>query len=195
MVANKPTHKEPTVAETNTAPAAETGVKNLMIAGVNFTAPYKYIVGHVLSDAEARTLNQTRFENLRNNFAGKVKASVDGVEGALTADQLVAAFAEFEAAYTFSMPGVGVGASRTLDPIEREAQSLARDLVKQALAAKGRSYNPPKDATDEQKETYKTQIAGKVAEIATRDEVVAQAKKNVAARDKGLSAIAATLDL
>jgi len=176
------------------ADATNTSLKSLMIAGVTFEAPYKYAPGHVLNDAEARTLNQTRFENLRNNFASKVKASQEGKEGALTADQLAPAFAEFEASYEFSLPGTGGGTVK-LDPIEREAQALAKEIIKNALAAKGRSVNPPKDATDEQKEAYKAQIAEHIANVAAKDEVVAQAKKNVAARQKGVDALTAGLDL
>jgi hypothetical protein len=169
-------------------------LKNLTIAGVNFDAPYKYAAGHVLTEVEAKVLNQTRFENLRNNFASKVKASLEGAEGAIPQAELAAKFAEFEAAYDFATPGAGGGAAK-LDPVEKEAFALAREVVKAKLAAQGRSYNPPKEATDEQKEAYKTQIANAVATVAAKDEVVAQAKKNVAARGKTLDALAAGLDI
>ena len=175
--------------------AASTGKKSLMIAGLTFEAPFKFAAGHVLSEAEARTLNQTRFENLRNNFAPKVKASQEGKDGAIPADQLASAFAEFEAAYEFSVPGAGGTSTRSLDPIEREALAIARDVVKAKLAERGQSYNPPKEATDEQKEAYRKTIADKVADVASRDEVIAIAKKNVAARDKGLAGIAAALEI
>lgn len=181
--------------EGSAAPAAQTGLKSLMIAEVTFEAPFKFQAGHVLSEAEARTLNQTRFENLRNNFAPKVKASKEGKEGAIPADQLAAEFAKFEAAYEFSMPGAGGTSTRSLDPIEREALAIARDVVKAKLAERGQSYNPPKDVSDEQKDTYKKTIADKVAEVAARDEIIALAKKNVAARDKGLASISAALEL
>ena len=177
------------------APAEGSGLKSLMIAGLTFEAPFKFQAGHVLNEAEARTLNQTRFENLRNNFAPKVKASQEGKEGAIAVADLAAEFAKFEAAYTFSVPGAGGTSSRSLDPIEREALAIARDVVKEKLAAIGRSYNPPKEATDEQKETYRSQIAAKVAEFAAKDEIIALAKKNVANRDKSLSAISASLNL
>lgn len=169
-------------------------MKNLTISGVNFDAPYKYAEGHVLTEAEARALNQTRFENLRNNFASKVKAAVEGVEGALSVDALPAAFAQFEAGYDFTTPGSGGGVTR-LDPVEKEALALAREAVKAHLAAKGKPYTAPKDATDEQKEAYKAQIAAAVERVAAKDEVVAQAKKNVAARSKSLASITEGLDL
>lgn len=174
---------------------ADNEVKTFQIAGVEFTAPFKFAEGHVLTAAEARTLNQTRFENLRNNFAPKVKASLEGKEGAIAQADLPAAFAEFEAAYEFSVPGAGGSTAKALDPIEREAIALAKDIIKQALAAKGKSYNPPKDASEEQKEAYRNQIAEHVANVAAKDEVIAQAKKNVATRQKSLDALTGSLDL
>jgi hypothetical protein len=180
--ANPNATKEPIVAD----------LKTIQISGVNFDAPFKYAAGHVLTEVEAKALNQTRFENLRNNFAKQVKDA--GITGDTPTDELKAKFAEYEAAYDFATPGTGTGATR-LDPIEKEAVALARDIVKQALAAKGRSYNPPKDATDEQKEAYKASIAASVESVAAKDEVIAQAKKNVAARAKSIDAITAGLDL
>lgn len=179
------TEESPTVAD----------MKTIQIAGVNFEAPFKYAEGHVLTAVEAKALNQTRFENLRNNFATTVKASNEGKEGSVSADNLATTFAEYEAAYDFATPGAGGSTSRTLDPIEKEAFGLARDMVKAALAAKGRTYSPPKDASEAEKNTYKAQIAAKVEEVAAREEVVAAAKKNVAARAKSLAAISEGLDL
>lgn len=175
---------------TETAPQRKT----LMIAGVTFEAPFKYAEGHVLSEVEAKALNQTRFENLRNNFASTVKASIEGKEGAVAQADLPAAFAEYEAAYDFASPSAGGGASRSMDPIEREARNLAVEIVKAKLKEMGRSYSAPRDASDEDKAKYRAQIDSKVEEIAAREEVVAQAKKNVAARSKSLEAISASLD-
>lgn len=174
--------------------ANENPMKNLTIAGVNFEAPFKYSAGHVLTENEARVLNQTRFENLRNNFAGKVKASVEGAEGSIPQADLPKAFAEFEASYDFSTPGTGNGATR-LDPVEKEAMSLAREVVKAKLAKAGKSYNPPKGASEAEATAYKEQIAAVVARVAERDDIVAAAKKNVASRSKALETISDGLDL
>lgn len=174
--------------------ANETQMKNLTIAGVNFEAPFKYAAGHVLTESEARALNQTRFENLRNNFASKVKASVEGADGAIPQADLPKAFAEFEAAYDFSMPGAGGGTAR-LDPVEKEALAIAREVVRAKLAKAGKSYNPPKGASPEEAEAYKAQIAAAVERVAASDTVVATAKKNVASRSKALETISDGLDL
>lgn len=174
--------------------SAAPSTKTIIIQGLEFTASLPYLAGHTLTDAEARALNQVRLENIRNNFATKVKASTDKAEGSIPPDQLSAKFAEFEAAYSFSMPGAG-GGTRTLDPIEREALALAKDVVKNALAAQGKSMTAPKEASDDEKAAYKDKINAKVEEIAGRDVVIAQARKNVAARSKSLDALAEGLDL
>ena len=168
--------------------------KDIIIQGVTFAAPVPYATGHALTEAEARALNQVFHENIRNNFAKTVKAANEGAEGALTVDALPAAFNEYVAGYSFGMPGAG-SARETLDPIGKEARALAKAALTEALKAKGRSINPPKEASDEQKAAYKDQIADKIAEIAQRPEYVEQAKKNVKAREKSLATLTEGLDL
>jgi len=184
-------------AETeNEAVAAGPSTRSIIIQGISFSVSLPYSAGHVLSDAEARALNQVRCENLRNNFAPKVKASVAGEEGALAEADLAPAFAETDAAYSFSMPGEG-GGSRTLDPIEREARALAKEWVKGKLAeaVPPRSLTPPKDATDEEKKAYKAQIDAKIDEVAQREPFLILARKNVEARKANLDALGDDLAL
>lgn len=96
---------------------------NLTIAGKTYQVAPKYAEGHVLTAPEAQVLNQTLFENLRNNFASKAK------EGGTQTD-----FDKYAAEYSF---GVRTGgASR--DPVEVEAMALARDAVKKGLQAAGK---------------------------------------------------------
>lgn len=95
----------------------------LTIASRAFTVKPRYAAGHTLSEAEAVALNQTFFENLRNNFAKQAK---DG------ADQ--AKFDEYAKAYAFGVRSVG-GGSR--DPIHAEALNLAREAIKNQLQSKG----------------------------------------------------------
>lgn len=96
----------------------------LTIAGQSFTVAPRYAEGHVLTANEASTLNQTFYENLRNNFAGKAK------EGGTQAD-----FDAYVDTYKFGERTGGGGGSR--DPVEVEAMDLARDAVKKAIQAKG----------------------------------------------------------
>ena len=177
------------MSDTNAA-----STKSIIIQGMSFDSPVVYSAGHALTESEARALNQVRHENLRNNFAAKVKAHLDGGEGAPTATELPALFAEYAAAYDFAMPGVG-GTTRTLDPIEKEAMSLAKDLLRNALEAQGKKLTAPKTATDEQKAAYKAAIDAKLEEIAGRDQILAIAKKNIAAKKKNLDALSADIGL
>ena len=76
-----------------------------------FNVPNRYAAGHVLTEGEANALNQTYHENLRNNFAGRVKEGGDhatlqteldayaasyqfGERRGVSADAVLAAFAK-----------------------------------------------------------------------------------------------------
>jgi len=139
------------------------------------TAPYA--AGHSLNEAEAKALNQLRGENISNNFRKRVRAALDGTplkEGGSveTLADIAAAIADYDAKYEFSMPSAGRG--EPIDPVEREALRIARELVKKALAAKGKRL---KDVDEEKFEA-------KVAEIAATEKVQKEAKRRVAAAEK-----------
>jgi hypothetical protein len=118
-------------------------MRDITIQGVVFSAPSPYAVGHVLNENEASVLNQTFSENLRNNFAPKLKAVIDentkaGVD-ALTIEQigtLQTEFAAYAAAYKFGAVGAG-GARGPADPIGDLALSKARAKVQAQATAKG----------------------------------------------------------
>ena len=68
--------------------AAETnanGYDQITIQGQVFRVPLRYKAGDVLKENEAGALNQTYHENLRNNFASKVR---DGVEAGASNEAL-----------------------------------------------------------------------------------------------------------
>lgn len=155
--------------------------KNFSILEIDFTASMPYEAGYgPITEAEARVLNQTRKENLSNNFRAQVQAFKDGAEGALaTVEELQAKFAELDAAYIFTIANTGT-ASRKLDPVEREARNIARDLLKQALVADGLKYKEPPEGTSQ--EDWEAFIEAKIDEIAAMDEVVKTAKATVKAR-------------
>lgn len=100
----------------------------LTIAGKSFTAAPRYAEGHVLTGNEANALNQTFFENLRNNFAGKAK------EGGTQED-----FDKYVETYKFGERTGGGGGSR--DPIEVEAMALARDALKKTIQKQGKKLS------------------------------------------------------
>jgi hypothetical protein len=98
--------------------------QTITIAGKPFTAEPRYAEGHVLTANEANALNQTFFENLRNNFAGKAK------DGGSQED-----FDAYVSTYKFGERTGGGGGSR--DPIEVEALNLGRDAIRKAITTKG----------------------------------------------------------
>lgn len=69
------------------------------IQGITFSYEPRYAEGHVLNEGEAKALNQTMKENIRNNFAQKVKAFQ---EGAVGEDIIRASFEDYVANYKFS---------------------------------------------------------------------------------------------
>lgn len=100
-------------------------MQTITIAGKPFQVAPRYAEGHVLTANEASTLNQTFFENIRNNFAQKAKDG--GTQAELDA---------YVEGYSFGVRSGGGGGSR--DPVEVEAMNLARDAVKKAITASGK---------------------------------------------------------
>lgn len=134
--------------------SAETPTHDITIAGIPLAAPAPYTEGHTLTTNEAAVLNQTLAENLRNNFASKVKAAVakaNGIEkvsdlptgdeyagllAAVDTDALASEFAAYVTEYEFGVRRTGTSRG-PVDPVEREAVSMAREKVKVALKKKG----------------------------------------------------------
>lgn len=99
------------------------------IQDTSFTIPAPYSEGHTLTPNEAAALNQLFAENIRNNFAAKMKKAKE--EGKTLGQSDLDAYA---ASYEF---GVRSGGGPKLDPVEREARALAGDEVKKLLRSKG----------------------------------------------------------
>ena len=100
----------------------------LTISKKSFTVEPKYEAGHTLTAAEANVLNQTRYENLRNNFAKQA------ADGASQED-----FDKYAAAYEFGVR-VGGGGSR-LDPVQAEAMRIAKERVKSKITSLGKKLS------------------------------------------------------
>lgn len=125
---------------------ASTPRVGITVASVALLAIAPFAEGHVLTPNEANVLNQTLAENLRNNFASVVRdrlairgedgKATDQLRAATDADkaELQAAFDKYITEYEF---GVRRAGARVVDPIEKEALSIAKDAVKSALAKKG----------------------------------------------------------
>lgn len=94
-----------------------------------FVIPAPYSEGHVLAANEAAALNQLFAENVRNNFAAKLKKAKEEGKTLGQSD-----LDEYTATYSF---GVRVGGASRLDPVERLAREMAEEQVKKMLKAKG----------------------------------------------------------
>lgn len=113
------------------------------IQNIPFEAAAPYAEGHVMSKQEAAVLNQTRVENLRNNFAGVIKKKIEAIakeeppRTELSEDEIAALkeeFASYEDSYEFQ----GKRTSRApVDPVKREAVRMAKDTITTALRGKG----------------------------------------------------------
>lgn len=97
------------------------------IAGrkIELNAPYE--PGHVLSDIEAKVLNQTWVENVRNNTAKKLES------GEIDEDDVLA----YAASYTFAQRGMR--AAVEVDPVEEEFRAQAMEFIKAVLRRQGKS--------------------------------------------------------
>lgn len=141
MAKNKPTQvTESPAAEPGTPPAPP----SITIQGLTFPITSPFAEGHPLTATEAAALNNLRGENLRNNFAARIKAllgaTADRAErtaAELTDEektQLAIDFAAYDAQYTLSGKR---SAKAPVDPVEREATRIAKEQVDAALRRKG----------------------------------------------------------
>lgn len=165
--------------------------KTITIAGKEFSIRQPFDTGHVLTEAEAKALNQVFAENIRNNMAAKVKAAYEGSakEGEPTEDTIVQSVTEYADNYEFTIASVG-GGKRPSDPIELEALSIARQMLADHLKAKAKmTVKAFKEKVGEDK------YLEKVAEIAARDEVVKEAKRRVKQRQAAAEAAMGDLEL
>jgi hypothetical protein len=138
----------------------------IVIASLPFDCPQPYAEGHVCSAAEARVLNMALAENLRNNFAKRIKAMRDR---AASADEFAGLQAEFTLyASQYSFTNAGELKSLTIDPLMEEALRIARGQVK-ALYLR-RSLDPKED---------RAKFEANVRKVALLPKVQAEAKKRL----------------
>ena len=102
-------------------------MSTVTIAGTAYEIEPRYAEGHVLNANEAAALNQTFFENIRNNFAPRAKEGAD--QSALN---------DYVASYQF---GVRTGGGGARDPIQTEAMSMARDAIRDAIKKSGKNIS------------------------------------------------------
>lgn len=168
------------------AQTLEVPSKTKTINGIAFTISQPYAEGHVLNAIEAKVLNQTRSENIGNNLRTSLKTAQD--EGKSEAE-LSAMVAELDAKYEFNLRTASE--SRKMDPYEKEAQNIARALVKDHLAKTGRKLTVAPEGTT--KDEWDAKVTAQVDDIASRPNVIAAAKKQVDARKKSADALMESL--
>ena len=161
--------------------------KEISLLDQVFSISAPYAAGHVLLEAEAKALNQTRAENIGNNFRKKVKAALDGIplkEGGPipTLADITAEIAAYDATYNCSMPSAG---REPIDPVEREAKKIATQIVSEKIRASGRKI----------KDVDEDKFDGAVAKIMEREDVQAEAKRRVKAQKKAVTESLDELDL
>lgn len=110
--------------------------RKITIAGQLFEIADVYAEGHTINAMEAKALNQTRAENLRNNFASTVKEKQGEAESLTEAQvaELQAELTKYAETYEFSVSG-----GRVTDPVEREAKRIAVEMIDGKIAEKGLS--------------------------------------------------------
>lgn len=148
--------------------------------------PAAFAEGHVCTANEANALSQVRLENIRNNTASRIKKAAEEQKievGAVNLDTTMVTVGDQTVSLRQSITDYadnyvfGARAVRTaepIDPIDREADKIARDAIRSALAAKKvKVKDLPEGKFDEAVEAY-----------AARDDVRAEAKRRVNQRAK-----------
>lgn len=149
------------------------------IKGLKITVPAPFAEGHSCSANEANVLNQILRENVRNNNARSAEKVIEAAGGAVDKVNI----ADFQGSidtyidnYEFGVRRAGTGGGRTLDPVAKETQRLAVEIVKAAMAAKGLSIK------DIGGMTRVNEVAKEYAEGENGESLTARAKENVEAR-------------
>ena len=107
-------------------------MEQITIAGKIFNAPIRYEEGHELTAGEAAALNQTYHENLRNNFAKKVKEADEA--GAFDEAAFQREFDDYAEQYQFGVRTGGGGTTR--DPVMAAALNMAKTQIRAAVKKK-----------------------------------------------------------
>lgn len=155
--------------------------KSKIIHGVAFDITQPYVEGAVITAAEARALNQVRSENIGNNVREKLKELLEAGDTA----GATALVAERDSTYVFNMSSGSSAVKR--DPIETEARKIAKELIKENLAASGRKLTVAPEGETE--ESWSEKIDGEIDRISALSDVLKVATKNVADKQKKSAAL------
>lgn len=154
----------------------------ITIQGKTFRVPMKYAAGHVLKDNEAGALNQTFHENLRNNFANKVR---DGEEAGVGLDVLQQQLDDYAASYEFGVRG---GGGVRGDPVRTLAMNITRNLIRQKIKENKLSEDdwPAERVTQAARQLLDAQGEdGKIMQMARQQVEAEKAAANEAMQEAG----------
>jgi hypothetical protein len=154
--------------------------KSISISGVSVEVSAPYAEGHVITAAEAKTLNQTRAENIGNNFRSAVKAALEQPEGSARNAALAKVLEDlkgYDENYVFSMTA---NARTPIDPIEAEAFRIAKEVVKGKITEKYGVTLKAYFATEGNEEKYEAAVE----KIAAQEDTIKEAKRRVASKKK-----------
>jgi len=160
--------------------------KEITIQGHAFSVATPYAEGHTVTEAEAKALNQTRSEAIRNNMARVIKQHQDE-EGNLSDESLAevtAAVKDYDDNYEFTLATAG-GGRKTTDPVEAEALRMSRAAISAQL----------KDAGRKVKDIDKDALAGAIAKLAETPGIMKAAAKAVKDRQTLAEGALDSLDL
>ncbi len=111
--------------------SADTPKAEVTIQDNAFKIPQPFLEGHKCTGNEAAALNQILVENTRNNFAKRVKTAVEN--GTMDAGAMQKELDAYLTSYEF---GIRRGGGPS-DPVGKEANSLAKQIIQNALRKKG----------------------------------------------------------
>ena len=157
--------------------------KQISIHGIEVTISTPYEAGQTITEAEAKALNQTRAENIANNFRARIKAAKEGAEGAESLDKVLSDLSTYDGSYTFSLAAAG-GSRSSLTPLEKETRRVAKNWLLAKLKGMGKTL---KSYTEEKSADA---VESKILEIAATEGIIAEAKKNLANAAKSADAVA-----
>lgn len=126
---------------------------------VSVSVPQPYAEGHVLSALEAEKLNHVLADNVRTSLTAKIKRLAE--DPAFDPASVAEEFQAYADAYTFVVRSPRAAA----DPIEKEANKIAKEQVFAAIRRKGGN---PTDYSAEQIAEYVAKVRQHKPEI--RDE-------------------------
>ena len=145
--------------------------KQISIGGHDFDVVTPYAEGHSINAAEAKALNQTRAENVANNWRKRVK---EAGEDKPALAKVRKEFADYDAGYVFTLAAAG-GSRSSMTPLEKECRKVARawlvnELKKNKITIK--AYTETHDT-----DYVKTKVA-EIAEVPAIKELAAQNLKD-----------------